>query len=150
MTWNIRGLGSKRKQRNLSNRIKEEKLGMVFIQETKCSIDKIREIHSKWLIKYEYLEVKSNNIAGGILTLWNPQKFGILDAEASRNYLSMVIQHLGDKEIYLITNVCGPQKLEDKLRLLISLEELRERHPVMPWILGGDFNMIRSLIEKKS
>jgi len=73
-TWNIRGLGSKRKQINLSNRIKEEKLDMVFIQVEKCSIDKIREIHSKWLIKYEYLEVKVDNTVGGILTLWNPHK----------------------------------------------------------------------------
>jgi len=148
-TWNIRGLGSKRKQRNLSNKIKEEKPDMVFIQETKCSVDKIREIHSKWLVKYEYLEVKENNTAGGILTLWNPKKFGILAAEASRNHLSMVIQPLGGKECYMITNVYGPQHLEDKLRLITSLEELREKHLVMPWILGGDFNMIRSLTEKK-
>ena len=73
-TWNIRGLGSKRKQRNLSSRIKEEKLDMVFIQETKCSMDKIGEIQSKWLRNYEYLEVKEDNSAGGILTLWDPQK----------------------------------------------------------------------------
>lgn len=54
-TWNIRGLGSKRKQRNLNNRIKEENLDMVFIQETKCSIDKLWKIHNKWLSKYDYL-----------------------------------------------------------------------------------------------
>ena len=58
---------------------------MVFIQETKCLMDKIREIHNKWLIKYEYLEVKENNLARGILTLSDPQKFRILDAELSRN-----------------------------------------------------------------
>lgn len=61
----------------------------------------------------------------------------------------MVIQPLGDKEVHLITNVYGPQKIEDKLGLLISLEELRERYPIMTWILEGDFSMIRSLIEKK-
>eukprot|EP00253_Pinus_taeda_P003074 PITA_03074 len=61
----------------------------------------------------------------------------------------MIIQPLGDEKIYIITNVYGPKKSEDKLNLLTSLEELRERHPVMPWILGGDFNMIRSLTEKK-
>ena len=105
---------------------------MVFIEETKCSIDKIREIHRKWLIKYEYLEVKEDNTKGGILTLRNPQKLGILDVEASRNYLSVVIQPLGDKEVYLITNVYGPQKLDDKLGLLTSLEELRERYPMTP------------------
>lgn len=61
----------------------------------------------------------------------------------------MVIQPLGDKEVYLLTNVYGPQKLDDKFRLLTSLEELRSRHRDIPWILGGDFNMIRSLLEKK-
>lgn len=49
--------------------MKERKSDMVFIQETKCSMDKIREIHSKWLSRYEYLEVKADNLAGGILTL---------------------------------------------------------------------------------
>ena len=49
----------------------------------------------------------------------------------------------------MITNVYGPQKQEDKLKLLTFLKELRERHPNMPWIIVGDFNMIRSLTEKK-
>jgi len=71
-TWNIRGIGNRRKQRNLSNRIKEENPNMIFIYETKCSMDNIREIHNKSLIKYEYLEVKAKNSAGGILTLWDP------------------------------------------------------------------------------
>ena len=112
-------------------------------------MDKIRETHNNWLIKYEYLEVKANNSAGGILTLWDPQKFGILDFEASKNYLSLVCQPEGDKEIYMITNVYGPQKQADKLKLLTSLEELRRRHPILPWIIAGDFNMIRSLSKKK-
>lgn len=93
---------------------------------------KLREIHSKWLVKYEYLEVKADKAAGGILTLWNPMKFGILDAKASMNYLSLVIQPLGDKEVYLITNVYGPQNPDDKLGIIVSLEELRERHSSIP------------------
>lgn len=84
------------------------------------------------MVKYEYLEVKATNAAGGILTLWNPQKFGILDAEASRHHLSLIIQPVGDKECYMITNVYGPQLLEEKLRLLTSLEETKERHPELP------------------
>jgi len=30
-TWNIRGIGNKRKQKTLNNRIKEEKPDMIFI-----------------------------------------------------------------------------------------------------------------------
>jgi len=62
-----------------------------------------------------------------------------VDAEASRNYLSVVIQPLGDREIYLITNFYGPQKPDDKLRLLTSLEDLRNKHPRIQWIMGGEF-----------
>ena len=76
----------------LSNRMKQEMSDIIFIQETKCSIQKFRQIHSKWLSTFEFLEVKVENTIGGILTLWNPHKLGILDAEASRNYLSVVIQ----------------------------------------------------------
>ena len=53
---------------------------VIFIQETKCSIQKIKEIHSKWLNRFEFLEVKAENTVGGILTLWNPQKIDIIDA----------------------------------------------------------------------
>ena len=108
-----------------------------------------REIDNKWLIMYEYLEVKVENATGVILTMKNPKKLGILVAEASRNNSSVVIQPLVDKDIYLITNFYGPQKLEDKFKLLTSLGDIRERHMGIPWILGGDFNMIKSLSEKK-
>ena len=141
-SWNIRGLGSKRKQRLLSNRMKQVAPEVIFIQETKCYIQKIKQIHGKWLNRFEFLEVKVENTVGGILTLWNPQKIYMVDAEASINYLSMVIQLVGNKEVYLVTNVYGPKRLEGKLLFLDSLKKLKERHPKIPQILGGDFNMI--------
>lgn len=61
----------------------------------------------------------------------------------------MVIQPLGDREVYLNIIFYVPQNPDNKLRLLTSLEDLRDRHSGIPWILGGDFNMIRSLSEKK-
>ena len=56
---------------------------------------------------------------------------------------------MGDRKTYLVTNVYGPQRMDDKLRFLDSLMELRDRHVDVPWILCGDFNMIKSLSEKK-
>jgi len=35
-------------------------------------MERIREKHSKWVNRYEYLEVKENKSIGGILTLWDP------------------------------------------------------------------------------
>lgn len=149
ISWNIRGLGSKRKQRMLSNIMKVATLDIIFIQETKCSIQKLKQIHSKWMDRFEFLEVKAENIVGGILTLWNPQKVSIIDAEASRNYLFVIVQPVGVVDTFLVTNVYGPQRIDEKLGLLNSLAELRSRNQEIPWVLGGDFNMIKPLFEKK-
>ena len=117
--------------------MKQASLDVIFIQETKCSIQKIRDMHSKWLNKFEFLEVKAENTSGGILTLWNPQKIDIINVEASMDYLSVVMQPVGDKDIYLVTNVYGPQRMDGKLKLLDSLKDLRERYARIPWIMGG-------------
>ena len=79
----------------------------------------------------------------------NLQKNGIIDADASRNYLSMVIQPVGDRNTYLVTNVYGPQRLDDKIRFIGSLVDLQNRFAGLPWVIGADFNMIRSLLKKK-
>eukprot|EP00253_Pinus_taeda_P030070 PITA_30070 len=91
------------------------------------------------------------------LFLWKTQTKGMqgqrinerLGSEASRDYLSVAIQPVGDKETCLLTNVYGPQRMDEKLKFLNSLEDLRDRHAELPWILGGDFNMIKSLSKKK-
>lgn len=107
--------------------MKQDMMDMIFIHETKCCIRKIRLIHTKWLIRYEFLEVKAENTAGGIITLWNPQRVNIMDAKASRNYLLVVIKLVGVSETFLVTNVYSPKKLEDKLKMLESLIDLRSR-----------------------
>ena len=60
--------------------MKQEAPDIIFNEETKCSIQKIKELHSKWLNRFEFLEFKAENTAGGILTLWNLQNIGIIDA----------------------------------------------------------------------
>eukprot|EP00253_Pinus_taeda_P031662 PITA_31662 len=39
--------------------------------------------------------------------------------------------------------------MDEKIRFIDSLVDLRARFGDIPWILGGDFNMIKSLAEKK-
>ena len=56
---------------------------------------------------------------------------------------------MGVSDTFLITNVYGPQRIDEKLRFLDSLVDLRSRHAEIPWVMGGDFNMIKSLSEKK-
>jgi len=46
-------------------------------------------------------------------------------------------------------NVYGPQRIDEKLKFLDSLIDLRNRHEEIPWVVGGDLNIIKSLSEIK-
>jgi hypothetical protein len=59
------------------------------------------------------------------------------------------MQVIGNTEEVICTNVYGPQMLEDKRRMLLDLENLREWNSNLHWILAGDFNIIATLAEKK-
>jgi hypothetical protein len=48
-----------------------------------------------------------------------------------------------------ITNVYGPQSSYQKINLLNFLDWYRQEHPKQNWIIGGDFNLITNLREKK-
>jgi len=61
----------------------------------------------------------------------------------------VVVQPVGVSETFLVTNVYDPQRIDDKLKLLESLIDLRKRQAGIPCIMGGDFNMIKSLSGKK-
>ena len=54
-TWNIRGLGSKRKQRNLSNRMKEEKRQNELVIE--CGKLMINSSKMKDLTSYSFTNI---------------------------------------------------------------------------------------------
>jgi len=71
------------------------------------------------------LDVEGQQMAGGILTLWNPQVMNLITTEAARHTLSIIMQIIGNTEVILCTNVYGPQMLEEKRRMLLDLENLK-------------------------
>jgi hypothetical protein len=87
-------------------------------------------------------------MVGGILTLWNPQSVNLLLGEATRHTLSVNMQVIGNTTEVLCTNVYGPHVLEEKKRMLLDLENIKEGTRNLHWILAGDFNIITTLEEK--
>ena len=76
--------------------------------------------------KYKMLAIEGQHMAGDILTLWNPQSLNLLAAKATRHKLSVNMQIIGNTQVILCTNVYGPQMVEEKRRMLLDLENLRE------------------------
>jgi len=73
----------------------------------------------------------------------------LLSAKATKHRLSVKMKLIGGTEEVLCTNVYAPLALEEKRRILLDLENLREQTNNLHWILAGDFNIITTLAEKK-
>ena len=56
---------------------------------------------------------------------------------------------MGSKEWILLTNVYGPHTQNERRVFLQNLEIIRSIYSDYPWIVGGDYNMIKDLNEKK-
>ena len=71
-------------------------------------MNRMEIISKKYWSKYKFLTIKSQNTAGGILTLWNPQSVNLLFVEDTRHTLFVKMQVIGKMEEVLCTNVYGP------------------------------------------
>jgi exonuclease III len=96
ITWNIRGLNNPRKQCILKNRLSKEQPDLCFIQETKCTLDRMETTSKKHWSKYNMLAIERQQTVGGILTLWNPQLVNLIVAEATRHILSVKMKIIGN------------------------------------------------------
>ena len=87
--------------------------------------------------------------AGGLGLLWNPNLVSMTNLVASRYMLSACFHILGTAIRGVITNVYGPFQQVRKPAVLEELCTLSDWVGKEHWIIGGDFNLIRSLDEKK-
>eukprot|EP00253_Pinus_taeda_P001472 PITA_01472 len=149
ISWNARGLNSQAKHRILKRKIQCHKPEIMFLQETKCSSPNITNLCRKLGGHMEVLEIESQGREGCLATIWDSRNIQFLSAEAKNHFMANVFQPIGNSDSFLCVNIYSPQKLEDKLSFLDTLHKIIRRYPSSKCILGGDFNMITTLLEKK-
>ena len=149
ISWNARGLSSRAKHRILKRKIQKYKPDIMFLQETKCSSPNISNLCRKLGRHMEVLENVSQGREGDLATMWDTKEIQMLSAEANKHFMAVEFQPIGNSGSFLCINIYSPQKLEDKINFLDALTRLIIRHPRSKCILGGDFNMITTLLEKK-
>ncbi|KAL7162528.1 hypothetical protein ACSBR2_042925 [Camellia fascicularis] len=124
MSWNVRGLGRKDKRGKILKLVKDRKLDMLMLQEiNKTNVDEMF-VKSMWpLDSLQFLAVDSVGSARGLLCVWNPGVFKILEC------CSIFKQSFE----CVIVNIYAPN----------------DSFFYKPWCFGGDFNEVRFLNERR-
>ena len=98
---------------------------------------------TNWLL----VHAEGHGASGGLAILWNAKSIhGILIGQDS-NWQLLKVEHFDLK--FLIFNIYGPTSTNDKRNLWAVLTNLIQQEREMNFILGGDFNALLSMSEKK-
>jgi len=149
ISWNIRGSHGPQKRRLLKRKISMEKPAVFLLQETKCSAEEISRIGPQAWRGCSVAAVDALGASGGLAILWDPNQVRLLNFLSTRRSISADFVVVGAGGNGHLTNVYGPTALGEKSDFLKSLEWIHHQFHDKPWIIGGDFNMIKSLSEKR-
>jgi exonuclease III len=149
LTWNIKGLNGRFKQRILRNCIKMEDPDIFLIQETKCAGKTVDDIIKICWRNCESYQTDSKGALGGLTILWNPATVILDQGFSTPCTITTHYRAIGSNKEGMITNAYGLQNNQDKDLFLQSLAYLGSLAEGKWWIIGGDFNMILKLEEKR-
>lgn len=96
-----------------------------------------------------FRHVPSTGAAGGILTAWTTSSFSLNYASSSPHSLTVCLSSTATNLSILITNVYAPATPNLKPDFLNELRAIASTVD-KPWIICGDFNMIRYAHEKNN
>ncbi|KAK8715577.1 hypothetical protein V6N13_042908 [Hibiscus sabdariffa] len=75
LSWNVRGLGSSVKRSAIRKVLRQQRIKMVFLVETKLEVVSEVVVKSLWWIdSYSFLVSASEGLLGGIIIIWDVEE----------------------------------------------------------------------------
>jgi hypothetical protein len=95
------------------------------------------------------VSIDATGTAGGLTILWNTNAVLLENFSATKWSITADYRLIGSNKPGHLINVYGPASPRDKQTFLRSLSHVSIHAQYKNWIVGGDFNIIRSLEEKR-
>lgn len=148
LSWNVRGLGRVDRRSSVKELLRLKRVDMVLLQETKRSSIDVSVVRSLWPIdSLEFMVVDMDGSSGGLLCIWNPEVFSLQECCCSRSFI-LLAGIMQSSINCVVCNIYAPNDDLKMRRLWGTLSNLKSSFPD-PWCLGGDFNEIKNISERK-
>lgn len=148
VSYNIRGLGTAVKKRNIRKLVTAENPDFLYIQETKREIVDARLCLSLWG-NNDFAWVFSTSIgrSGGMISIWKKNSFSKFDSFSGLGYLGVSGTWANGTSCNLI-NIYSPCEYAGKMKLWKDILDVMPQRGGEVWGVMGDFNSILSSSEK--
>lgn len=148
LSWNVKGLGNPDKCNVVKDVIRTSRCDVCLLQETKMNEVTLNYV---WRFLPSFFNPccafsEANHSKGGIIIAWK-KSYEMESSWATRHALSVLLNHVKSGNKMVVTAVYGPSvdsEKEDFIKELYHMASLIE----FPWIMAGDFNLVRWLIDR--
>jgi hypothetical protein len=147
-SWNVRGLNDNNKRLQVRYLLKSWKADIVCLQETKLDLIDRKIVRSLWGIPHvDWVYLGSVGASGGIILMWDRRVVEKLDAAVGHFSVSCKFRNVLDHKEWAFSGVYGPNSGRERPVLWEELAGVDSWWSV-PWVIGGDFNVVRSPSER--
>ena len=147
ISWNTKGLGSRKKLRVVKDFLRSEKPDVVMIQETKKAECDRRFVGSVWtIINKEWAALSTCGASGRVLIIWDSKKLRSEEVVIGSFSVSVKFVLNGCGTLWLSV-IYDPNSTTLRNNFWVKLSDIFGLSFPF-WCVGGDFNVIRRSSEK--
>lgn len=148
LSWNCRGLGSLEKCLVVRNVIKSSRCDIICLQETKLDSLELSHVHTilPTFFDKQCGYINAIGTSGGCLIAWK-RNYVAISSWATSHFISVLLLQTNYGKQFVVTNVYGPSQDEEKLMFICEIRVF-SGHVSQPWILVGDFKLVRWLVDR--
>ncbi|XP_062075282.1 uncharacterized protein LOC133779324 [Humulus lupulus] len=136
LSWNVRGLNKREKQRSLHAFCSLNKIGIGAFLETKLRGNKLEEKMASQFVGWKFYKGTANE--GRILLVWQLNIMSVEVLQDSDQFIHAYVKELCSGREFYLTFVYGKTTIQERIQLWQDLSCLS--FPVTPWLVAGDFN----------
>ena len=105
----------------------------------------VRDLLPGWEVIFNY----NNQGNGRIWTAWDPSVLSVQHIFSSSQLEHLLVHIIGTQQRFLATIVYGLNYPHERLPLWADIGSIHQHSQNLPWVLLGDFNIVRSVSEKQ-
>ena len=148
--WNSRGLADLAKHRFLAELVKEEQINFIALSET-GRVSFPHHVLKNLCAGHDFIwhTMAPHGRSRGMLLGVDLSVFDIGAIDEGDFYIKFTLRYKANDFKFNLYSVYGPAQIQNKSAFLVELANTCSKEP-LPYIIGGDFNIMRSPEDKSS
>ncbi|KAK9713611.1 hypothetical protein RND81_06G039400 [Saponaria officinalis] len=143
--WNVRGLNSPNKQKDLRWHLHKNNIGLCGVVETKVRISFFNKVVGCFAPDWEIINNLQHHDGGRIWLMWRKAEFEVDVILKNEQLIHSKVTKLGYGKVFLFTVVYGSNSYAERDDLWRALASMNSS---LPWTVGGDFNCLMNPNER--